>query len=371
MRELYQDANMLYRRADSDDDKALREMLSQNSMDSWVNLSFEREPSYFDAHNIMGESYTMVAVDTNTNSYVGMYTCTYMDMYLNGDVQEVAYLRELRLNEKYRNKIRILKNGYKSLHTLLPKKEIEPLYITSVASQNSKARKVLEAGLKGMPTYTPLAKMNTLIFSSDFTPEQKKLKQATKQDVTRIAKFYKSFISSYQFAPHISEQWLSELPAKTGLSIGDFYIVEDGSGNIETCLALWDQRAFKQSVIKGYKPPLCQLRPLYNLFAKLSTRVLLPQVNSMLEQIYIAFFACTNDELQLDAIKEAAQIAKSKGASSCILGLSSEHPSVDVLKKKLKADVYETDIEMVNLDGKEATLMLDKERLIQPEVALL
>lgn len=371
MRELYQDANILYRRADVDDDKALREMLSQNSMDSWVNLSFEREPSYFDAQNIMGESYTMVAIDTNTNSYVGMYTCTYMDMYINGDIQEVAYLRELRLDEAYRNKIRILKNGYKSLRTLLPKKETEPLYITSVASQNTKARRVLEAGLKGMPTYISLAKMNTLIFSSSFIPEQKRLKQATKQDIARILKFYNDHMASYQFAPCVSEQWMNTLPAKTGLSIDDFYIVEDEGGNIEACLALWDQRAFKQSVIKGYKTPLRQLRPLYNFFAMLSTRVLLPQINSMLGQIYISFFVCQNDELQLDIIKEAAQLAKSKGASSCILGLSAGHPNSDVLKKRLKADIYETDIELVNLDANKATLILDKERLIQPEVALL
>lgn len=370
MSDIYQDKNILYRRANVDDDKALREMLHENSMDSWVNLSFEREPSYFAAQNLMGKSYTMVAIDTDTNHYVGIYTCTYMDMHLNGTIKEVAYLRELRVNTNYRNKIRILKNGYISLKTLLPEKEVEPLYITSIASQNYQARRVLEAKIKGMPLYTPVAKMNTLIFSTEFTCRQKRLRKVCKEDIPKLVEFYNKHASSYQFSPSLSEPWLFELPSSRALYLDDFYIFEDEDGAIEACLALWDQRAFKQSVIKGYKKPLKQLRPLYNLHATLTKRVLLPQPNSMLEQIYIAFFVCKRDELYLDILKEASQLAKTKKATSCILGLSCEHPKVTMLKKKLKANLYETDIEIVTLNP-EQKIELDTRFLVQPEVALL
>ena len=78
MIETYQDENLLYKIASKVDEESLRELLSDNSMDSWVNLSLEKEPSYFNAQNLMGESYTMIATDTSIKKKIGMYSCSYM-----------------------------------------------------------------------------------------------------------------------------------------------------------------------------------------------------------------------------------------------------------------------------------------------------
>jgi hypothetical protein len=367
---IYQDKNLLYKIATKEDDESLRALLRDNSMDSWVNLSLEKEPSYFSAQNLMGESYTMVATDTQSKKQIGMYSCSYMQMHLNGTKREVAYFGELRVDKEHRNKIRVLKNGYKSLHTLLPNRDINSLYITSIANQNYKARRVLEAKLKEMPRYIPLAEMSTLIFSTSFKSKNMKLQKASKKDVTRVVNFYNKCASSYQFSPYLDELWLSDLSDAKGLNINDFYILENSNKDIEACFALWDQREFKQSVIKSYKKPLNIIRPLYNVFAKLTKRLELPKENSMLEQIYIAFLATTNSELYLELIQEAASLAQDKGAKACVFGLSSKHPNLNFLKNALKANVYKTCIEMVSLQD-EVKIELNKNLLIQPEVALL
>lgn len=366
----YQDKNLFYKIASKVDDESLRELLSDNSMDSWVNLSLEKEPSYFNAQNLMCESYTMVATDTLTKKQIGMYSCSYMQMHLNGKNQEVAYFGELRVDKEHRNKIRVLKSGYKSLKTLLPKRDVEPMYITSIASQNYKARRILEAKLKGMPKYIPLAEMSTLVFSTSFKSKNIKLQKASKKDITRVVNFYNKCASSYQFSPHLDELWLSELSDAKGLNIDDFYILENSNKEIKACFALWDQREFKQSVIKSYKKPLNTIRSLYNLFAKFTKRLELPKENTMLEQIYITFLATTKSELYLELIQEAASIAKSKGAKACVLGLSSQHPNLEFLKNRLKANVYKTFIEMVSF-GDVSKIEINKNLLIQPEVALL
>jgi len=369
--EVYTDSNLLYRRATKDDDETLKRLLSENSMDSWVNLCLERSPSYFDAQGLMGESYTMIASDIQENKSVGMYSCSYMNMHINTKEENIAYFGELRLHKEYRNKIRVLKNGYKSLQKLLPVQKSSPIYITSIASENTKARRVLEANLKGMPKYTPLAEMSTLIFSTQFLSKRKKLRIASQEDIPRLVKFYNHKAQSYQFSPCLNEEWLSGLSSERGLDINDFYIREDAHGDIEACFALWDQRMFKQTVIKSYKAPLSLVRPLYNLFAKLSNRVELPKENSMLEQMYISFFACDKRGLVLECIKEAASLARVKGASSCVLGLSSQHPSLALIKRKLKANVYKTCIEMVHFEDEQQDILLNEGLLIQPEVALL
>jgi len=366
----YRDKNLFYKIATKEDDDSLRELLSDNSMDSWVNLSLEKEPSYFNAQNLMGESYTMIATDKSINKKIGMYSCSYMQMHLNTKKREVAYFGELRVDKEHRNKIRVLKHGYKSLKTLLPNRATEPIYITSIASQNYKARRVLEAKLKEMPKYIPLAEMSTLVFSTSFKSKNIKLQQASKKDISRVVKFYNKCASSYQFSPHLDELWLSELSDAKGLNINDFYVLENANKEIEACFALWDQREFKQSVIKSYKKPLNAVRPLYNLFAKFTKRVELPRENTMIEQIYIAFLATSKSEPYLELIQEAASIAKSKGAKACVLGLSSQHPNLKFLKNNLKANVYKTFIEMVSF-GDVSKIELNKNLLIQPEVALL
>ncbi len=371
MSKAYTDRNLLYRNANKDDDEALKKLLSENSMDSWVNLSLERNPSYFDAHGLMGESHTMIAYDTHEDKCVGMYSCTYMNLHVNAEEQNTAYLGELRVDEKYRNKIRVLRYGYKSLEKLLPMQKDAPIYITSIASENTKARRVLEANLNGMPTYRPLAEMSTLIFSTQFSCKSKKSRAASLEDIPSLVSFYNHKAKSYHFSPCLSEAWLNGLSPEIGLDINDFYIRENADGEIEACFALWDQRRFKQSVIKSYRAPLSWLRPLYNVFARLTQRVELPKENSMLEQVYISFFACGKSGLFVGCLKEAASLAKAKGASSCVLGLSSQHNSLALLKRELKANVYRTCIEMVGFDDGQQEAELNKEFLIQPEVALL
>jgi len=353
-----------------DDDLDLKKLLSQNPMDSWVNISLEREPSYFDGVSLMGDTYTLVSRE-NSN-LVGMYSLTSMNVHMNGTSQRVSYLAELRVQKIFRHKIRLLKEGFDSIKKLLPKDSTKEFFFTSIATQNHKARRLLEANIKGMPRYEKQGQMSTLVFSNKISKNHNLFKKANSKDIDDIVSFYNKQASKYQFSPCLSKEWLKNLDGKKALTIDDFYIARDHNKELMACAALWDQRAFKQSVIKGYRSPLKYLRVIYNIYANFTKRVTLPKKDQRIESVFISFFAYNDHNTAIKALYELSDLSKNiNKVDSCILGVSSQNTILGLIKKEFKPSIYLTEIETVTLSSEDlATDMLD-DLIVQPEVALL
>ncbi len=369
----YRNKDALYRLATLNDDVTLKRLLHENPMKSWVNISTERELSYFDGASLMGETYALIAHDAIAEkNIIGMYSCSYLPVHIDGKPEMIGYLGGLRVASEFRHKIHYIKHGFEALKKIVPLRATVPFYFTSIASENTTARRLLEANMSGMPCYSPVGEMTTMIFSVHQGKNRGKLVQASSEDISDIVSYYNKRASYYQLSPYLSEEWLKNTAGHPGLDISDFWLLRDKSGVLHCCFALWDQRAFKQSVVKGYKAPLKHLRILYNVYARMTKRVELPQAEKALEHLYVAFFACDDDDtdLAMNVLKEAAYIARAKGATSCVMGISSHHVLLPILKHTLKPEIYRTQIEVVTLNGDDQYTNIS-ERIIQPEVALL
>jgi hypothetical protein len=361
--------DLTYQKAGFDDDREIRELLRSNDMDSWARMSIEREPSFFDGENLMGQSSAIITRESSPpHQVVGMYAMSEQMAYLNGNPTNMAYMGALRVNPEYRHKLRILKNGFTSAQAL---SGIDTLTVfTSVASENHAARRLLEANLKGMPHYTPVGDLDSMAFSTRRGKPGKLLQPAVPADISALVEFFNSAAASYQFAPVLTRQWLTDLPGSCGLQLGDFWLLKDGPV-IRGCIAIWDQRSFKQIVARGYRFPLKLIRRGYNLYAGMFGRLALPRPGTQLEQVFLSFFAL--DEAASDTaaavIREALMIARLKGASVGTLGLSVKNPLCNQLQDKLHASIYRTRIETIHWPDS-AVPVLDG-RPPQPEVSLL
>ena len=371
LRETYQAGGVIFRKALPGDNEKLKVALRDNALDSWVRLSLEREPSYFDGEALMGKSFAVMACDENQpDSMVGMYSCAFLPVHVNGVSKYVGYLGGLRVNQQYRHKVRILKSGFVSIKYLVPNLGASPFMFTSVASENTHARRLLEAGLKGMPVYRPLGDMETLAFNTKQGKLQGLLQQAVLQDVPALVDFFNRQAARYQFSPVLTKEWLLSLSGKKGLSLGDFWLAKDGT-NIRGCLAIWDQRAFKQTMSRGYRFPINVFRGAYNLFAGATGRVKLPAPGNALEQVYLSFVAFDNfaGAFPIQVVREGLAHAREKGAEVGILGVSAENPLAVILKRTLKSSVYRTCIETVTWPGDLKPILNGCP--VQPEVAVL
>lgn len=367
----YLAGDLRYRVATPDDDETLRRLLRDNDMASWVRLSLEREPSYFAGASLMGPSTTVIAEEAQgAGRPVGTYTHALLPAHLNGQRGELGYLGGLRVDPAFRQRLRVLRHGFESIPALVDGLGAQPVLFTSIARDNRAARRVLEANLAGMPVYTPVGDLETLAISTRRGRRSGRLRRATTADVPALATFHNCRASEYQFAPLLTESWLMGLSGAQGLQLDDFWLLDDG-GELRACFALWDQRMFKQTVVRGYRFPLDRLRPAVNLWLSFRERLPLPPAGQRLESVFIAFaaFDGTDEQMTIEVMRHALHEARRRGAAAGVIGVSPNNPLRKLLRRHFAPAVYHTCVETVALSGNEA-MELDG-RPPQPEVAVL
>lgn len=362
--------DFVFRVAERKDNDSLKSVLRHNSMDSWVQLAFEREPDYFHADTLFGDAVTVIAeIHNDTTDVVGMYSSNLMPVYVNGQVETVPYLGGLRVNRGYRNRFSILKYGHQSTMSLLPQGSV-PYCFTSIASENHVARKLLEANLDGMPHYLPLGNMVTVALPVAKGRDGGLMQSATSDDVDDLVRFYNRHARDYQFSPVLERQWLRSLDGSTGMMLEDFLLYRE-DGKIKACLAVWDQRKFKQTLVRGYRFPLNHLRGIYNLAARVMGRNELPPAGSALQQVYLSFFAfdCSSSVDAMAFVREGLSRAAEKNANVAVIGLSEQNPILQNILTAFPCQTYHSCIEIVFLHG---VKQVDVAALSpQPEVAVL
>lgn len=369
----YLAGGVVYRNADHDDDEVLRSILRQNSMESWISISTEHEPSYFATTDLFGHRETVVAYKEEDSTIpVGMCSHVQMPVHINGKQILAGYLGELRVLPQFRNRLGIIRNGFKSVRILGENQVDVPYWFTSISSENTIARRILEANLSGMPVYRPLGELATLALAVKSRGYSNVMQQAQLSDIPALIEFYNNRASCYQYSPVLTGDWLSELDGRNGLFLRDFWLLKEGT-SVRACFALWDQRKFKQSRVRAYRFPLSIIRRPYNLFANLSGRVVLPAIGEQISYIFVSFLmldASAKSECRA-VIESAMALIKSRNADLAMLGLSTQNPIVSELDPFPKQTYYtciesvvwqdQADVEHARVDG----------RLVQPEIAIL
>src|SRR5436190_4236002 len=126
--------------ANEADEAGIRRLLRENSMRGAVSVTFEREPDYFRGTGLGGGvDQTIVAYEENRLACMGR--CTRRQCWVNGRARTVGYLAELRLDARARRRFNIVRDGYQFFR----QQSGEELFFTSIASDNARARRLLES----------------------------------------------------------------------------------------------------------------------------------------------------------------------------------------------------------------------------------
>ena len=269
------------------DDADIRRLLRENPMPGQITLTLEREPDYFSDAGLPGaEKQTIVA--NEGGRVVCMGNCSIRERFVNGRPRRVGYLGGLRLDSRATGRFDILRRGYEFFRELQADRPAD-FYFTSIAADNAPARKFLERGLPGMPTYELIGEFVTVLLPIENRASDHTEPEADDLDFGELFECLDKHGRDYQFAPRWSGVELSALQS-LNLKSDDFQVMRDG-GRINACAALWDQRAFKQTVIRGYTPWLALARPAVNFAARILGTTRLPAVGSTLAHAFISHFA--------------------------------------------------------------------------------
>ncbi|HEY1351770.1 MAG TPA: hypothetical protein VGF67_19285 [Ktedonobacteraceae bacterium] len=274
------------------DDGELCALLRQIAMPGNMTLAFLREPSFFLAEQAGSTaSQVIICRDRQQGLVVGMGSRSLRCVYIDGQPTSVGYLSMLRGTPQARGSIGLAR-GYqylKELHT----DGLVPYYFTTILADNADAVRLLTSGRAGLPTYQPVARLITYLipltskrrWQATFTGVSRGERGLLPQALTCLQEWN----SRYQFAPvYTLQDLLGQSRMLPGFSWEHLYTYREQERVLGT-LGVWDQQAFKQTVVTAYSQKMQLLRPWYNLYAYARGIPRLPRAGASIPVLYAAF----------------------------------------------------------------------------------
>ena len=366
---------MQFELARASDEPALRRLLRETPMGSDISLTLEREPCVDFANTIEGDAtQILVARPAGNEAPVGMATRTILTSFVNGAPTRVGYLGQLRIRPEFRRP-RVLQRGYAALRDLLADSGVS-LNVTTIVSDNRAARRVFEAGLGGLPTYRYLGDMLSLTYATGAVRNKPRddvsIEAAGPQDMLEISALLMRNGRRFQFAPRRTDADLLSTARARGLRPQDFLVARGASGIIG-CLACWDQRDFKQIVVRGYSRRVRLARPMWNALAPLARWPQLPRVGTSLPVTFLSHLAVDDDHAEaFSALLDAGlERAHGRGAGQAVLGLAERHPLAAIARARRRPRVYRSRAYLVYWPEDAAVAQQVDGRPLHLEVAIL
>jgi hypothetical protein len=365
--------DLVFAVARGEDDAALRGLLRDNATDGWIRLALAREPDAFAVAPAMGRHHGyIIARNRHTREPVGMCEWSARESFIDGEPRLLAYLGSLRVAPRYRHRLRVLKGGFEAVHRLLHRERTTAYALTAIAAENHAALRLLGANLPRMPTYHPLEAFSTFAVRTRAARPPAEVEYAGAGDLSAIAVCLARSYRQYQFAPVWRASDLDDPKRCPGLRPDDFLVVRRGPG-IAACVALWDQRKFKQTIVAGYSGQLSWARPLVNLAAPLVGMPRLPAAGEPLQQVYLSHLALErNDEQLFRALMDAALAeAYRRLFALALVGLAARHPLAQVLRRAYRPREYRSLLHLVQWAGGRKAPDMPAARLPHVEIAVL
>jgi hypothetical protein len=362
------------------DEADVRRLLREHAFAGRVQVSLEREPDSAAAATIDGDVHqTIVARDRETGRMAAVAARSVRDAFLNGEPARLGYLGQLRIAAEFRRRRRLLDEGFafcRSLHGT----DGARVYLTSVVADNEPAHRLL-ALRRGpeAPRVMPVDRLVTLAIPVRRRirvplPRGYRLEEGSSERLAEIAACLWRHGRRRQFAPCWTMEDLRSPERTRGLEAGDFVVAARG-GRVAGCVAVWDQRAFKQAVVRGYAGALAWGRPLVNLAAPLTGAPPLPPAGRPLAFAYLSHLAVDEggDEADVAAALVAAGCARARraGLDYVVVAVAASNPLLHMLSRHFRHRRYPSVLYLVYWpDGEPIARALDR-RLPHPEVAVL
>lgn len=360
------------------DDEAIRRLLRGSVFGGSVRLSLEREPDAFAAAAIEGDVHQLlVARRPESGAIVAVAARSVRDAFVNGVPVPVGYLGLLRVERRCRHLRALLADGFAFCRTL-PDAGTARLYLASIAGDNQAALRLLvERRAADAPRFVEAGRLVTLAMPTRRPPRAAAVDGlhvagGSPALVEEIVACLDRNLRRFQFAPRWTAGDLASPVRTRGLSIEDFAVAIRG-GRVVGCLALWDQRAFKQVVVRGYAPPLARWRPLVNLATRWTGAPALPAPGQPLRFACLSHVAVDRDrpEVMAALVAAACRRAGAAGLDYVALGLAANHPLREPIGRSFPHRTFDSVLYVVYWpDGAASARALDG-RILQPEVAVL
>ncbi|MEB3790869.1 hypothetical protein [Acinetobacter sp. IK40] len=332
--------SLITREATLADDQALRALIAVPMTTKGVQISFQREPSYFKASDILYRHKLHVVIeDTEHQKNVACYSNGHRPCYVDKAIQNVRYASDLRVDPNYRGKSLVKVLGAHVKQTLH-----QPDFSQMIIfNDNYAARAAIQTGKSGIPDYYDEGLIETLTlthlgnkrtikaFLNHRTETERgeiKSCQARPEHITAMNRFIAEMSQHYNFIPAYN---FAELhaghPYFSGLQLSDFQLYFQ-DGKLVGMFGLWDQHTIKQTKILHYSSAIGLVRPIYNVLTKVTKGMPLPKLGDSVRYHVLHSLLCHPQQLALHhlMLEDAQKISKQRGVGVVSFTLSHQDP---------------------------------------------
>lgn len=287
------------RLATKDDNKSIQSLVNNVYQNGAVRLGFQRAPDFYTGQAVIGTKNVLVVADDTDKPGVlaGLTNMAGRDLFISGKRREVWYSGDTRVDFPYRrggvaSSLFIEQKAHRSTEDLLQgivlKENTAPLDAAARAESGVLFRYWISHDIE-----------TSFIFVRNIKPRIPagvEMRRATAADVPAMQAFFdieaprRNGYPCYDFA-----KMLAGDPYYAGIKI-DKYILALRGGKIVGMVGSWDQKAFKQTRVLGYKAIVNAIRPLYNLYAKIAGGMHLPPAGGMLNYTTLHTIVIENDD---------------------------------------------------------------------------
>ena len=318
------------------DDAGLRDLFRRTSMGSGIEVSFEREPSYFQALAIQGHRHEVGVIrDRPTGRIIGSGTRIMRKGFINGQETEVGYLGDLRINPEFRNRTLTAR----LYHSLQARDAWCEWYYTVVFEENTLALNTIAKGRASLPVYHDCGRV--LCPGIELRGKLPRIsvpgiiiRQGTDDDLPHIVDCLNRNLARKQFAAVHKAEHFQRGDRWRGLKTEDFFVAEQG-GKITGIVAGWDQSSFKQTRIVRYHGRWKWLGPLSRWVAPIRQAPGLPSPGECLSYFYACCIAVDQDNLEVfrALLRELYNANVGQEWLYFMVGLHERDPLVPALKE--------------------------------------
>lgn len=281
-------------------------------------LGFEREPDPFADRLPPVRHAFVLARDRASGQAIGLCERAVRWGWLDGERRLLPYIGALRIAPSHRHRLSVLKGGFAMLRDGVARGDEHPHALTSIAPDNAPALRLLTAGVRGLPRYDPVGDYATLMLRPRGRALPDGVSRARPEDAPELDAFLAARLSARAFAPC----W-------GAADIGWPLLLLRRAGAIAGCAGIWDQRGFRQVVVRGAPRGLAGLRPLANCIAPLLRLPALPRLGAVIPQGFLSPFLLADDADRAGfsaLLRGALATARALGLGVLTMGLAWDHP---------------------------------------------
>lgn len=315
------------------DDATIRALLRETTVPGEVALSFQREPSYFAASARLGHrSETLVARDGS--ALAGVVSATMQRLFVQGLVSEVAYLSQLRVAPAYQGRA-LVSRGLRALRQRLEAHDVPGAFAT-ISLGNEVAERVL-CGRPGQRQgrFEAITTIDTLTYAA--TPRTRgprgvRVGPASLPELDEAITFSQRHGPRRQLYPQLAPATFAEHAG--GLQPEDLLLARR-EGQLVGLMAVWDQSAWRQTVVRTYGPRLRRVKWLLDVSRQARGARPLPPVGAALHVACASLLCVMDDDASVTRALLAAGVrgAHGRGAHALALAVAREDPLQAVVKR--------------------------------------